>query len=69
MGYIETRGQQMARAPQSTYQRHGTLNLFAALNVATDHIKRKSRKRKHGKTFSSLWVKCCWMCLKIKRCT
>ena len=36
-GYIETQGKTM-RAYQSTYKRHGTLNLFAALEVATGEI-------------------------------
>lgn len=38
-GYIETRDQKLVRAYKSTYKHHGTLNLFAVLNVATGHLK------------------------------
>ena len=38
-GYVETDHGQIVRAYQSTYKRHGTLNLFAALEVATGQIK------------------------------
>ena len=38
-GFVETRDQKIVSAYKSTYKRHGTLNLFAALNVATGHIK------------------------------
>jgi transposase len=34
------------RVIKSTYKRNGTLNLFAALNVATGHIKAKTTKQK-----------------------
>ncbi|MEX2592162.1 MAG: IS630 family transposase [Anditalea sp.] len=37
-GYIETRDGKIVRAYKSTYKRHGTLNLFAALHVATGRI-------------------------------
>jgi len=37
-GYIETRDGKIIRAYKSTYKRHGTLNLFAALQVATGQI-------------------------------
>jgi transposase len=38
-GFVETREKTIVTACKSTYKRHGTLNLFAALNVATGHIK------------------------------
>lgn len=37
-GYIETRDGKIVRAFKSTYKRHGTLNLFAALQVATGQV-------------------------------
>lgn len=37
-GYIETRDGKIVRAYKSTYKRHGTLNLFAALQVATGQV-------------------------------
>lgn len=38
-GYVETDNGQIVRAYKSTYKRHGTLNLFAALEVATGQVK------------------------------
>jgi len=37
-GYVETDNGKIVRAYKSTYQRHGTLNLFAALAVATGQV-------------------------------
>lgn len=37
-GYVETDNGKIVRGCQSTYKRHGTLNLFAALQVATGAI-------------------------------
>jgi transposase len=37
-GYVETDSGKIVRAYKSTYKRHGTLNLFAALEVATGAI-------------------------------
>ena len=41
-GYVETRSGKIVRAYKSTYKRNGTLNLFAALNVAAGSIKAKT---------------------------
>jgi transposase len=38
-GYVETDSGKIVRAYKSTYKRHGTLNLFAALEVATGQVK------------------------------
>ena len=38
-GYVETDNGKIVRGLKSTYKRHGTLNLFAALEVATGQIK------------------------------
>lgn len=40
-GYIETDSGAVVRGLKSTYKRHGTLNLFAALEVATGQVKSK----------------------------
>jgi transposase len=37
-GYVQTTDGKVVRGFKSTYKRHGTLNLFAALNVATGAI-------------------------------
>ena len=37
-GYVETSSGKIVQGMKSTYKRHGTLNLFAALNVATGVI-------------------------------
>lgn len=37
-GYVHTSSGKVVRAMKSTYKRHGTLNLFAALQVATGQI-------------------------------
>ena len=37
-GYVETAQGKIVRAYRSTYKRHGTLNLFAALKVATGQV-------------------------------
>ena len=37
-GYVETDNGKIVRGFKSTYERHGTLNLFAALRVATGQI-------------------------------
>jgi transposase len=52
-GYSEICDKPVARAYQSTYQRHGTLNLFAALNVATGHIKAETTKTKTRDDFQA----------------
>lgn len=50
-GYVEACDQKILRAYKSTYKRHGTLNLFAALNVATGHIKAQTTQTKTRKDF------------------
>jgi len=40
-GYVETDSGAVVRALKSTYQRHGTLNLFAALDVGTGQVQTK----------------------------
>lgn len=37
-GYVCTSSNKIVRGLKSTYKRHGTLNLFAALNVATGYV-------------------------------
>ena len=47
-GYVQTDSGKVVRGYQSTYKRHGTLNLFAALEVATGavHTQTTTRKRR-----------------------
>ena len=50
-GFIETRDKTIVAACKSTYKRHGTLNLLAALNVATGHIKAQTTPCKTREDF------------------
>lgn len=52
-GYVETSSGKLVRGLQSTYRRNGTLNLFAALNVATGEVKSKTTKTKKRPDFQS----------------
>jgi len=50
-GYVETDNGKIVRAYKSTYKRHGTLNLFAALQVATGHISTATTQLKRREEF------------------
>ncbi len=50
-GYVETDSGKIVRAYKSTYKRHGTLNLFAALKVATGEVKTAITERKRRQEF------------------
>jgi transposase len=50
-GYVETDSGKIVRAYRSTYKRHGTLNLFAALKVATGEVKTTITQRKRREEF------------------
>lgn len=50
-GYVETSSGKIVRGLKSTYKRHGTLNLFAALNVATGEIKGSTTQQKKRPQF------------------
>jgi len=50
-GYIETDNGKIVRGYKSTYKRHGTLNLFAALQVATGFIHTQTTKQKRRLEF------------------
>jgi transposase len=45
-GYVETSNGKIVRGLKSTYKRHGTLNLFAALQVATGAVYTATTTRK-----------------------
>ena len=45
-GYVETSSGKIVRGLQSTYKRHGTVNLFAALQVASGEVKTKTTQSK-----------------------
>lgn len=50
-GYVHTSSGKVVRGFKSTYKRHGTLNLFAALTVATGAIRAKTTERKRRVEF------------------
>lgn len=50
-GYVETSSGRVVKGLQSTYKRHGTINLFAALQVATGEVKTKTTKNKKRPDF------------------
>ena len=50
-GYVETDNGKIVRGLKSTYKRHGTLNLFAALQVATGQIQTSQTTRKRREEF------------------
>lgn len=52
-GYVETDSGKVVRALKSTYKRHGTLNLFAALEVATGQVKTKITDEKKRVDFQA----------------
>jgi len=50
-GYVETDSGKIVRGYKSTYKRHGTLNLFAALEVATGQVKTAITQLKRREEF------------------
>jgi len=50
-GYVETDSGKIVRAYKSTYKRHGTLSLFAALKVATGEIRTAITQLKRREEF------------------
>jgi hypothetical protein len=50
-GYVQTSSGKIVRGLKSTYRRHGTLNLFAALQVATGHIHSNTTELKRREEF------------------
>jgi transposase len=50
-GYVETDSGKVVRGLKSTYKRHGTLNLFAALEVGTGQVKTKFTEFKKREDF------------------
>jgi transposase len=56
IGYVQTRDKTWVKAYKSTYKRHGTLNLFAALNVATGEIKGQTTQTKTRDDFRQFMV-------------
>lgn len=52
-GLIETRDQKVYRGYKSTYKRHGTLNLFAALEVATGYVHAETTSQKKREDFQT----------------
>jgi transposase len=52
-GYVCTSSGKIVRGLKSTYKRHGTINLFAALNVATGTIQTKTTETKKRPDFQA----------------
>lgn len=52
-GYVFTSNGKIVQGLKSTYKRHGVVNLFAALNVATGQIKAKTTARKTRDDFQA----------------
>lgn len=52
-GYVVTSSGKIVQGLKSTYKRHGVLNLFAALNVATGHVKARTTNRKTREDFQA----------------
>ena len=52
-GYVQTSSGKIVHGMKSTYKRHGTINLFAALNVATGVIQSKTTESKKRPDFQS----------------
>lgn len=50
-GYVHTTSGKIVRGFKSTYKRHGTLNLFAALEVATGQVHGKTTEQKRRDDF------------------
>ncbi|MBS1600481.1 MAG: IS630 family transposase [Bacteroidetes bacterium] len=52
-GYVETSSKKIVQGLKSTYKRNGTINLFAALNVATGAVKTKTTSTKKREDFQA----------------
>jgi len=52
-GYVQTSSGKIVRGMRSTYKRHGTVNLFAALEVATGVIRSKTTPTKKRTDFQA----------------
>lgn len=52
-GYVHTSSGKIVQGMKSTYKRHGTVNLFAALNVATGVIRGKTTQTKKRTDFQA----------------
>lgn len=52
-GYVETSSGKIVQGLKSTYKRHGVLNLFAALNVATGSVKAQTTAQKKRPEFQA----------------
>ena len=50
-GYVETDNGAVVRAMKSTYKRNGTLNLFAALEIASGHVHAQTTEQKKREDF------------------
>jgi len=51
IGYVKTQNKQVVRGLNSTYKRHGTINLFAALEVVSGSVRGKTSESKKKADF------------------
>jgi hypothetical protein len=58
-GYVKSSSGKVVRGTETTYKRHGRVNLFAALEVATGIVRGKRPRPKRGKTSRTLWKRSC----------
>jgi hypothetical protein len=66
-GYVETDSGAVVRAMKSTYQRHGTLNLFAALAIASGHVYAQTTEQKNEKISADFWTRSSLNCPPAKK--
>ena len=57
-GYVHTSSGKIVQGMKSTYKRHGTVNLFAALEVATGVIRGKTTQTKKRADFQAFMDEC-----------
>lgn len=69
-GYVETDSGAVVRALKSTYKRHGTLNLFAVLDVGTGpSASENDGVHEAGPTSNPFSGVCGWRCRRTKKST
>ena len=66
--YVETDSGKIVRGFKSTYKRHGTVNLFAALDVATGQIETSTTELKRREEFFGSRIRLLQMNRQIESC-
>jgi transposase len=68
-GYVETDHGAVVRAMKSSYKRKGTLNLFAALEIASGYVHAQTTEQKKREDFRRFWMRSSPTCRPTKRST